>query len=90
MRNKIIKEAAQRAAIVFEKEGWTWGLTGAQYVPDTVDLYMTLSDLLEDVTRGDLLSARTGRLVVRRERDDEGNTEGFNLLLEIGLIEAGP
>lgn len=79
------QEMAERAAVVFEREGWTWFDTNGQ--PPTIDqLRETIEYLVNDALRPNVTCVATGRLRVDVERDADDGVGQCVVSVELGRV----
>ena len=76
-----ISEAARRAALVFEKENWTYSDGAGNYVPNIGAIKETISELLGIITIGDGNAVSTGRIFIQPDE-----LVGYSIQLEIGSL----
>jgi hypothetical protein len=92
--DKVIAEAAQSAAVLYETNGWTWTPStkgGTKFTPDAIRLGLQFAHLLDgffDTESGEEnfqpISRRGGRLMVYRAEDS------VILAVEVGVIYTTP
>ena len=78
--------AAEKAAVLFDRYGWTYtqrdGKRVRPFVPDADHLETTIRRLIDSLYSSDLSSeVRSGRFVVRRH--DYENGDGTRVLLDL-------
>ncbi len=79
--DRNIKEAARRAALVFEEENWTYSDGAGNYVPNIGAIKETIRDLIDIINIGDRGAASTGRIFIQPD-----DLVGYSIQLEIGSL----
>ena len=69
--NERIMRGARLAAPIYHENGWTWGDSPNEHIPDVGEIAMTITMLAEPVLAGGgTASCSSGRLSVEADPDD--------------------